>query len=935
MRFRIVVWALMMLLSVITGKAQTFTSGSSLVATTATNSNSWSQPVGALFSKDGSQLFVWEKGGIVYVCNRNAQGKYIKQTNPIVDISEEVGNWRDFGLLGFALDPQFQSNGRIYLYYVVDRHFLMAKDHGQGTYSSEANEYYKATIGRVTRYNTTTVSENLVAQTGSRVVLLGETKETGVAILHESHGTGSLAFAADGTLLLTMGDGASYNGEDFGSKYDTYYEDAIDDGIIRKEENVGAFRAQMLNSHNGKLLRIDPETGDGVSSNPFFDENAPRSAKSRVWALGFRNPFRMSIKPGSGSTNPSIGDIGEVFVGDVGMNTWEELNVVKSPGQNFGWPIYEGHTVHSNYSNANTQNKDEPNSLYNGSSCGRKFFRFKELIKQDNADKNSTVFNPCDNSQLIGTGNRFIHSRPSIDWLHGNDNARVGKFDASGNAITMLIGSPGSGTTGSPFRGNSTSGGTWYSGTASSFPTEYNNTLIIADYNDQWIRRLSFSSSDGVSKVDDIATSAGPVVCVVENPLDGSIVFVDLNNVKKITFGGNIPPVAKAKSDKTYGPSELTVKFDASGSYDPTTGPNGGIKSYNWTFGGISGTDNENTSTDATVTRRFSAPDVNPKKYVVKLIVTDRQDAISTDSIIISVNNTPPNVKITNPANGSVYAVEAGLGDIVYNLTAVVTDEEHDSDTELNYAWQTILKHNTHEHPEPIDYNKESTTRISRVGCNSDEYHWLIKLTVTDAAGLSTIDSSQVYPDCLGALPIFLHRFSVTKQGATNVVNWRTLLESGLEHFEVERSSDGINYWSIHSQPARNTEEANEYSFIDNNAPGGVNYYRLKMVERDNVIRYSMVIKVSTNLAKRSLFVSPNPVINNFSLSYQTESSGAATIHIKDITGKILKTFTDAVTKGNNVIYIQNMADWRPGVYIISLQQGNSVEHTKFVKADK
>ncbi len=156
----------------------------------------------------------------------------------------------------------------------------------------------KATIGRITRFTTSTSGGNLVASAASRKVLLGETKSTGIPILHESHGTGSLAFAADGTLLATAGDGASYNVTDAGSDGGTYYAQALTDGIIRPEENVGAFRSQMLNSHNGKLLRIDPATGNGVSSNPFYDAASPRSPKSRVWAMGFRNPCRFSSNLG-------------------------------------------------------------------------------------------------------------------------------------------------------------------------------------------------------------------------------------------------------------------------------------------------------------------------------------------------------------------------------------------------------------------------------------------------------------------------------------------------------------------------------------------------------------------------------------------------------------------------------------------------------------
>ena len=153
-----------------------------------------------------------------------------------------------------------------------------------------------------------------------------------------------MVFAADGTLLASCGDGGSYTTTDAGSASETYYAQALSDGIIRSNENVGALRSQMINSLNGKILRFDPSTGNGVSSNPFYSSSSPRSAKSRVWALGFRNPFRISIKPNTGSTNPAIGDIGEIYVGDVGWNTYEELNIMKLQGTNCGWPLLEGIT---------------------------------------------------------------------------------------------------------------------------------------------------------------------------------------------------------------------------------------------------------------------------------------------------------------------------------------------------------------------------------------------------------------------------------------------------------------------------------------------------------------------------------------------------------------------------------------------------------------
>src|SRR6185503_961577 len=98
--------------------------------------------------------------------------------------SPEVGNWRDHGLLGFTLDPNFLSNGYIYLLYAVDRHYLM--NFGTPNYNASTDQYYSATIMRITRYTAVGPGFNTVDY-GSRQILFGESPSTGAPMLHESH----------------------------------------------------------------------------------------------------------------------------------------------------------------------------------------------------------------------------------------------------------------------------------------------------------------------------------------------------------------------------------------------------------------------------------------------------------------------------------------------------------------------------------------------------------------------------------------------------------------------------------------------------------------------------------------------------------------------------------------------------------------------------
>jgi len=694
----------------------------------------WTEAVGLLF-EDNGRMYVWERAGRVWIMENG-----VKLPTPLIDINDEVGGWRDFGLLGFALDPNFRNNGYIYLLYVVDHYYLA--NFGKPGYNTSSNDYYRATIGRITRYTANAADGFKSVNLSSRKILLGESISNGIPILHESHGVGTLLFGTDGTLLVSCGDGASYSSTDTGSASETYYAAALSEGIIKPKENVGAYRAQMVDSHNGKILRLDPATGDGIPSNPFYDSANPRAPRSRVWALGLRNPCRMTLKPNTGSHNRANGNPGVIYIGDVGWNTWEDLNVSTGPGKNFGWPAFEGLEVNSSYYNANIYNQDAPNPLYGTGGCTQQYFYFRDLIRQTSL--NTVLFpNPCNSGiQVPATIPHFVHTRPALDWKHSTGPSRTGIYDGSGNAAVINIGAIGSPVTGPQFPGNCSIGGVWYTNT--DFPAQYRNTYFHADYGANWIRSFTFDQNDKPLSVRDFLTAGGGIVDVAADPKNGGLYYLSWTSVlRKISYvaSGNQPPTAVASSDKTYGPGPLNVQFNGSASTDPE----GLALTYNWNFG-----DGSATSSQANPQHNFNAPAGVPTEYVVTLAVTDNGGATSVDSLIISLNNTPPVVTITSPIDGSLYSMS---GDTIYNLTANVTDAEQ-TDDQLTYQWQTILHHNNHEHPEPIDTNHVTTSVISPAGCDGNTYYYRIILTVTDAAGLSTSAEVDLYPNCGNQAPL-------------------------------------------------------------------------------------------------------------------------------------------------------------------------------------
>jgi glucose/arabinose dehydrogenase len=330
----------------------------------------FSEVVGVANLPDG-RLLAWERGGRVWMMD--ASGTRLSE--PVLDIRDEVGAWRDFGLLGLAVHPNFPASPHIYLLYVVDRHHMRFA--GSQQYNPATDEYFAATIGRVTRYTLDASVGHTKAIPASRLVLIGESKATGIPILHQSHGVGSLLFGQDGTLLVSTGDSASYITIDLGGQVsEGYVSQALADGIIAERENVGAFRSQLIDSHCGKILRIDPDTGNGVASNPWFDAANPRSAKSRAFSIGLRNPYRMTMAPDTGDHDPAAANPGTLLIGDVGWGNYEELSIVSGPALNLGWPVFEGLEYHPGYAASALAN---PDAVSEG--CAP--IPFRDLIRQD------------------------------------------------------------------------------------------------------------------------------------------------------------------------------------------------------------------------------------------------------------------------------------------------------------------------------------------------------------------------------------------------------------------------------------------------------------------------------------------------------------------------------------------------------------------------
>lgn len=272
-------------------------------------------PTDLAFASDG-RLFIAEKRGTI----RALEPDGTLRVQPVISIDDEVNNAGDRGLLSIALDPNFLSNGYIYLLYTVDP-----------VYGSPEESADEPSFGRLTRYTLTAASGRYLADPASRLILIGASSQEGFPSCYNTHTIGAVRFGLDGSLFVSAGDGASKDYVDYGQNATSMAHECEE--LFGAAQDIGALRAQSLDSLAGKVIRVNPANGQGLASNPFYTGN-PADFRSRVWAYGFRQPYHFTVRPNSQSP-------GVLYLGDVGSSQWEELDVVL-PGENHGWPCWEG-----------------------------------------------------------------------------------------------------------------------------------------------------------------------------------------------------------------------------------------------------------------------------------------------------------------------------------------------------------------------------------------------------------------------------------------------------------------------------------------------------------------------------------------------------------------------------------------------------------------
>jgi cytochrome c len=507
-------------------------------------------------------LFI-ERRGAIKLRKHGEDSTRLVTTFPVFSDLED-------GLLGLAIDPDYATNHWIYLFY-----------------SPVGTE----PMQRLSRF---TFIADTLDRSSEKIVLTVPTQRQECC-----HSAGSVEFGPDRLLFISLGDNTSPRATGYGP--------------IDEREGRSPWDAQKSSANTkdlrGKILRIKPEDNGTYSipeGNLFTD---PEQGRPEIYAMGVRNPFRISVDPVNGFLY--WGDVGPDAASDsigFGSRGYDEVNQARKAG-NFGWPHFIGNNFPYNHYD------------YGANRTGPLF------------DPNKPV-----NTSPNNTGAKELPpaTPPMIYYPYAASKEFPKVCDGGRNAMAGPVFYLGR-----------------YPESERRFPQYYDKKFFAYDWMRGWMMAVTLDEEHNFVRMDRFLPNMlfNNLVDVVVGPagdfyaleygtnwftqnMDARLIHISYSSANRV-------PVATINADKVLGKTPLTVQFNGADSRDF----DGDELAFYWSFG------DGDKSTAGSPSHIFN----KPGEYKVSLTVTDPSGESSSQEVIVIAGNELPELKIAFKGNRAFY----------------------------------------------------------------------------------------------------------------------------------------------------------------------------------------------------------------------------------------------------------------------------------------
>jgi PKD repeat protein len=544
----------------------------------------------------------------------------------IIMLGTQLGVWSGLedGGLGITLDPDFETNHHLFVYYAPLPESFNANRLARLTLSEQGGEA-------------------VIEKSSEKVVL-----EVGTQRNVCCHSAGSLQFDGDGVLHLTTGDNTSSSDNGGYSPHDER---------PGRNDYDAQDSAANTNDLRGKMLRIIPRSDDAGDENPpesstgmsydipdgnlfgeggkyptaTYPDAAAGKTRPEIFVMGLRNPYRLGTDPDSDAVYwGEVGPDSRTNDPNRGPRHQEEFNRT-TKAMNGGWPYCGGEV-----------GDDLTDQRFGGAYVDWDFVtdRYKT-----NADGTPKRF-PCNDP----TGMKGVNDSPNNTGLNDLPPMTDAWIPYSTSAPFKYPEVEGSTPTGAQVYRQSRNA----AAKDTAFPAYYEGSVFISEMSRGWIKEVRLQSDGSIASINTFMTGFFAPGDMEFGP-DGSLYVLEYGSgffsgspdtkLVRVDYAANgQAPVARAKATPSEGGTPLTVAFSSAGSSDP----DGGALTYAWDFDRNGSVD----STQANPSHTYSAAG----DYSAVLTVTDPTAKTATAQVIVNVGNTRPVVDIKAPLDGGFFS---------------------------------------------------------------------------------------------------------------------------------------------------------------------------------------------------------------------------------------------------------------------------------------